>query len=158
MKRRRKNEAKRELDELMREHLESLSNEEFVQATHEDLRRQEERLNHIREVAADYLAAVKREAARNNLGGEIMSERPKVTLPGKVEKIIEPAEADESEKAQISVESADPLYRELRIDNKLEDAEGQEVNLKENDDVDVTIEADKDAAASPDTKIKDKIA
>ena len=49
------------------------------------------------------------------------------------------------EKAQIAVEGADDLYRELRIENKLTDKNGDEVRLKKGAEVDVTIEADKDA-------------
>lgn len=46
-----------------------------------------------------------------------MTEKPSVTLPGKVEKIIESARPSEPEKAEISVEGADTLYREIRIEN-----------------------------------------
>jgi len=40
--------------------------------------------------------------------------KAEVTLPGKVEKIIPPISPDEPEKAQINVEGADDLYREIR--------------------------------------------
>ena len=46
------------------------------------------------------------------------------------------------EKAQIEVEGGDELYREIRIDNTLEDADGNPVSLKKGAEVDVTIEAD----------------
>jgi uncharacterized protein YfaS (alpha-2-macroglobulin family) len=46
------------------------------------------------------------------------------------------------EKAQIQVDGADELYREIRIENKLQDQEGKQVSLKKGDEVDVTIEAD----------------
>jgi hypothetical protein len=68
--------------------------------------------------------------------------RPNVTLPGKVDKIIEPASPDEPEKAQISVEKADTLYREIRIENSLENRNGEKVALKRGADVDVTVEAE----------------
>ena len=47
----------------------------------------------------------------------------------------------ESEKAQIVIDGADDLYREIRIDNKLVDGDGAEVKLKSGAEVDVTIEA-----------------
>ena len=65
-----------------------------------------------------------------------------VTLPGTVEKIIPPIGNQEPEKAQIQVEGADELYREIRIENALTDADGNPVRLKKGVDVDVTIEAD----------------
>jgi hypothetical protein len=72
-------------------------------------------------------------------------EKASVTLPGTVEKIVRPADPDAPEKAQISVEGAADLYREIRIDNTLQDATGEEVGLKPGAEVDVTIEADKEA-------------
>ena len=68
-------------------------------------------------------------------------EKPSVTLPGTVEKII-PAVGDEPEKAQITLEGADELYREVRIENTLQDADGEPVALKKGTEVDVTIEAE----------------
>ncbi len=73
------------------------------------------------------------------------TEKPNVTLPGKVEKIIEPASPSEPEKAEISIEGADTLYKEIRIENTLTDENGKEVRLKKGADVDVTVEAEKDA-------------
>jgi hypothetical protein len=75
----------------------------------------------------------------------VSSETPKVstTLPGKVEKVIAPrANTGETEKAQIAVEGADHLYREIRVPNRLIDDNGRKVKLKEGAEVDVTIEAD----------------
>ena len=46
-----------------------------------------------------------------------MTEKPNVTLPGKVEKIIESSHPSEPEKAEISIEGGDPLYQEIRIEN-----------------------------------------
>jgi len=68
------------------------------------------------------------------------TEKPKVTMPGVVEKIIK--SPYEPEKAQIAVEGADHLYREIRIDNTMEDANGNKVKLKEHAEVDVVVEAD----------------
>ena len=49
---------------------------------------------------------------------------------------------EEPEKAQITIEAADPLYREIRIENTLKDAGGEEVRLKPKDKVDVTVETE----------------
>ena len=70
-----------------------------------------------------------------------MTKNPNATFVGTVEKIIRPLEPSEPEKAQIAVEGADPLYKELRIDNTLTDAIGNEVHLKQGTKVDVTVEA-----------------
>jgi hypothetical protein len=79
-----------------------------------------------------------------------MSEKPSTTLPATVEKIIHPRSPAEPEKAQIAVEGADHLYRELRIENKLTDENGDTVRLKQGAEVEVTIEADLSATtASP---------
>ena len=76
-----------------------------------------------------------------------MPKKPKVTKPGRVQRVIKPFHPQMPEKAEIAVEGADHLYREIRIDNALEDAQGRKVKLKEGAEVDVTIEADaKDTA------------
>ena len=65
------------------------------------------------------------------------------TLPGKVEKVITPhPSSGETEKAQITVEGADHLYREIRVPNRLTDRNGRKVKLKKGAEVDVKIEAD----------------
>jgi hypothetical protein len=74
-----------------------------------------------------------------------MTEKPNVTLPGKVEKIIKSADPREPEKAQIAIEGADTLYKEIRIENSLTKKNGEKVGLKKDADVDVTVEADSDA-------------
>jgi protocatechuate 3,4-dioxygenase beta subunit len=74
-----------------------------------------------------------------------MTEKPSVTLPGTVEKIIKPIHPSEPEKAQISVDGADELYQEIRIENTLTDENGEPVRLKKGAQVDVTVEADPDA-------------
>jgi len=48
----------------------------------------------------------------------------------------------EPEKAQISVEGADHLYKEIRVPNQLVDDDGQTVKLKPGAEVDVKIEAE----------------
>ncbi len=71
-----------------------------------------------------------------------MSEKPSTTLPATVEKIIKPRFARETEKAQLTVEGAEHLYRELRIENNLTDENGHQVRLKPGAEVEVTIAAD----------------
>jgi hypothetical protein len=80
-----------------------------------------------------------------------------VTLPGTVNKVIPPIHPSMPEKAEISVDGADELYREIRIDNTLSDESGNEVSLKPGAEVQVTIEADADATKpknEPDKKRK----
>jgi hypothetical protein len=71
-----------------------------------------------------------------------MKKKSKTTKPGTVEKIIKTPVPHEPEKAQIAVEGADHLYREIRIENSLVDESGNEVKLKVGAHVDVTVEAD----------------
>jgi hypothetical protein len=69
-------------------------------------------------------------------------ENPSVTLPGTVQKILKPLHPSQPEKAQIAVEGADDLYREIRIENSLTDENGDQVSLKQGAKVEVTVEAD----------------
>lgn len=71
-----------------------------------------------------------------------MTENASVTLPGTVEKIIPPIHPSEPEKAQISVEGADELYQEIRIENSLTDENGDSVRLKKGAQVEVTVAAE----------------
>jgi hypothetical protein len=75
----------------------------------------------------------------------VAPETASVTLPGTVEKVIRSPDPSEPDKAQIVVEGADELYREIRIDNALQNEKGEEVALKPGTDVDVTVEAPGDA-------------
>lgn len=129
---------------LMKEQSESLESQAFIKFDAKELGQHEERLKCIREVSADLIAAwneaVRGDSLIEQKGGEDMAERATVTLPGVVQKIIErPAEP---KKAEIAVEGADPLYREIRIENSLEDEDGREVELKPGAEVDVIVEAD----------------
>jgi hypothetical protein len=64
-------------------------------------------------------------------------------LPGRVEKVIRPhPNSGEPEKAQIGVEGADHLYREIRVPNRLTDSEGHPVKLEEGAEVEVKIETE----------------
>jgi hypothetical protein len=77
-----------------------------------------------------------------------MTEKPSATLPGTVEKIIKPPHPSDPEKAQIAVEGADELYKEIRIVNNLTDENGDEVRLKQGAKVEVTVEAGPEAVVS----------
>lgn len=72
-------------------------------------------------------------------------EKPSVTLPGKVEKIIPGIVSTMPDKAQIAVEGAEDLYKEIRVENTLKGESGKPVSLKPGADVQVTIEAEKEA-------------
>lgn len=71
------------------------------------------------------------------------TKKASTTLPGKVEKVIKAhPQSGEPEKAQIAVQGADHLYREIRVPNRLVNDDGEKVKLKEGAEVDVKIEAD----------------
>lgn len=76
------------------------------------------------------------------------NEKPSVTLSGTVEKVIPSPHPAIPEKAQVVAEQADHMYRELRIENTLEDDRGKKVKLKRGAHVDITIEADKSGTTS----------
>jgi len=84
-----------------------------------------------------------------------MTKKPKTTKPGVVQKIIKPRIPHEKEMAEIAIEGADHLYRELRIENTLTDEKGEKVRLKPGAEVEVTIVADAEATAPDDeSKVK----
>lgn len=58
-----------------------------------------------------------------------MNVNPSTTLMGTVQRIIKPLVSSEAERAQIVVEGADHLYKELCIENALTDADGNRVHL-----------------------------
>ncbi|NDQ56166.1 MAG: hypothetical protein GZ088_03720 [Acidipila sp.] len=66
-------------------------------------------------------------------------EKQRTTMPGTVEKIIPAPHPGLPEKAQISIEGADHLYRELRIENKLSDENGEDVKLKKGAHVEISV-------------------
>ena len=71
-----------------------------------------------------------------------MPEKAKSSLPATVEKIITSPDPREPEKAQINIQDgADPLYKEIRIENSLTDDKGKKVKLKKGAKVEVTVEA-----------------
>ena len=64
-----------------------------------------------------------------------------VTLPGTVEKIIKSPFPGEPEKVQITLDGADELYREIRIENSFENKKGEHVAVQPGTEVDVNITA-----------------
>jgi hypothetical protein len=71
-----------------------------------------------------------------------MTRRPRTNKTGTVRKIVPPLIPSENEIAEIEVHDGDHLYKEIRIENTLETADGKKVKLKKDVDVDRTIEAD----------------
>ena len=69
-------------------------------------------------------------------------EKPTVTLPGTVQKIVSSVDPREPELAEIHIDGAADLYKEIRVENTLTNETGEEVKLKPGAHVDVTIEAD----------------
>jgi hypothetical protein len=78
-----------------------------------------------------------------------MSRKKIKKLQGKVQKIIKPIHPSEPEKAEIEIDEADHLYREIRVDNEVTDETGKKDRLKPQEKVDVVIEADSDAPHDP---------
>jgi len=71
-----------------------------------------------------------------------MTEKPNIKLPATVDKIIPPRDPRMPEKAQINIQQgADPLYKEIRIENSLTDENGRKVKLREGAKVELTVEA-----------------
>jgi hypothetical protein len=68
-----------------------------------------------------------------------MAKKASTTLPGTVDKIVKPPAPGEREQAQIAVDGADRIYKEIRIENALTDDHGHEVRLEPDDKVKVTI-------------------
>ena len=79
-----------------------------------------------------------------------MSKTKRRRLHGKVQKVLKPMVPFEPEKVQISVDEADELYREIRVENVLTDENGEKVRLKLGADIDVVVEADTDATTTAD--------
>ena len=73
------------------------------------------------------------------MGVQDNSAKTSTTLVGTVEKIIPAISGLAPEKAQISVDGAEDLYREVRIENELQDEAGNPVALKKGAEVKVTI-------------------
>jgi hypothetical protein len=71
--------------------------------------------------------------------------KKKRKLRGTVQRVIKSPFPGAPEKAQIGVEEADDLYREIRIENVITDENGEQAHLKPGAKVDVVVEADSDA-------------
>jgi anti-sigma B factor antagonist len=87
-------------------------------------------------------------ASFSKLTEKAAAEKSSVTLPGTVEQVIESPHPSIPEKAKISVQGADELYQEIRIENTLTDEHGDEVRLKKGAHVEVTVEAELGVTAS----------
>ena len=74
--------------------------------------------------------------------------RAKTVKPGKVQKILKGPYRGAPEKAEIAVEGADELYKEIRIENRLEDENGNNVKLKPGAEVEVAVEAAPEATVA----------
>ena len=68
-----------------------------------------------------------------------MTKKPKTTKRGRVKKIIKSPDPSVPEKAEVEVHGADDLYKEIRIDNVLQDEHGKKVKLKESASVEITV-------------------
>lgn len=79
--------------------------------------------------------------AELNLDTSRIPEQPSTTMPGTVDKIIPSPRLSQPEKAQIAVEGAPRRHRDLRIENKLTDENGDDVRLKKGAHVEVTVTA-----------------
>ena len=66
-------------------------------------------------------------------------------MKGYVDKIIKPVVPSEPEKAQINIEGADDLYREIRVENVVTDEHGEKAHLKPKAEVDVIVEVNSNA-------------
>jgi hypothetical protein len=78
-----------------------------------------------------------------NLDTARISEQPSTTMTGTVDKIVPSPRPSQPEKAQISVDAADPRHRHhLRIENTLTDEHGDDVKLHKGAHVEVTVTAE----------------
>jgi hypothetical protein len=75
---------------------------------------------------------------------KVEQEIPSIKLHGVVDKILPSNHSSQPEKAQIVIQEAEELYKEIRIDNALHDGGGEKVKLKEGTEVDVIVEAPHD--------------
>jgi hypothetical protein len=73
---------------------------------------------------------------------ETRMKKLKTKKHGTVKKIVKSPDPSVPEKAEIEVHEADELYKEIRIENAVEDEHGKKAKLKEDADVDVVVEAD----------------
>jgi hypothetical protein len=100
-------------------------------------------MGHIKPENEDMtLARMQTEMAQPHLAKAAgISELPRVTLPGTVDRIIPALGEKWPEKAQIAIEGPEHLYREIRIENCLQNEDGDAVGLRLGSKVEVTIAA-----------------
>src|ERR1700751_2963463 len=60
----------------------------------------------------------------------VIPKRKRKKMRGTVQRVLKPFLPSELEKVQISVDEAEELYREIRIENVLTDENGEKVQLK----------------------------
>ncbi len=77
-----------------------------------------------------------------------MLDKATTTLHGTVEKVIPSLHPAVPEKVQIEIEGADDLYKEIRIENELNDENGHPVKLDVGANVVITVETEPDAIVS----------
>lgn len=71
-----------------------------------------------------------------------MSKKKRKKLRGKVQKVPKPILKHETEKIEIRVEGADDLYREIRVENVVEDENGEKARVKPGAEIEVVLETD----------------
>ena len=89
--------------------------------------------------------------AELNLDTARISEEPSVTMPGTVDKIIPSPGPSQPEKAQIAVKEADHGYQDLRIENTLNDENGDDARLKNGAHVVVIVTTEPAAGTNEDS-------
>ena len=75
-------------------------------------------------------------------------------MRGRVAKVIPFQGPTDPEKAEIEVHEAEPLYREVRVENEVTDEDGNTARLRPGALVDIVIEAPDDATTSKATETK----
>ncbi len=73
------------------------------------------------------------------------SKKKRKRMHARVSKVMPSMHGDGKESAQIDIHEADPLYREVRVENELTDEDGKKTRLKPGQEVEVVIEAREDA-------------
>ena len=66
-------------------------------------------------------------------------------MQGTVEKVIQPVDPTQPEKAQIKIQEGEELYWEIRVENVVTDTTGEKAHLKPGAEVEVIVEADSSA-------------
>ena len=136
------------MDRLMREHIESLRKQAFVNLSAEQVRQDEERLKAFRETSSEYLAALKKSRAKLKNQGRRKTDKPSVTISEKIENAIEPEEGVGTGTTEMSSKRGGPLYCEKCIESSLTNQERQSLQLTEKGEIEMTIASDEDVTAA----------